>query len=151
MQNKTTGADRTGVLDEAYERLHQTGPEFEGWLSNHGPMATEALIRMGHGGQVHSWLDGYLPRLEELPRPTAPVFVTGDFNDRRRPFCALTRLGMRAANGRGQGRSCRPPPHAQIDWIFGPGDVSFGRYTSSRDALVRKTTDPPVVLAHVRG
>lgn len=73
MQNKTTGADRTGVLDEAYERLHQTGPEFEGWLSNHGPMATEALVRMGHAGQVHSWLDGYLPRLEELPRPTAPI------------------------------------------------------------------------------
>jgi hypothetical protein len=24
-----------GVLDEAYERMHRTGPEFCGWLSNH--------------------------------------------------------------------------------------------------------------------
>jgi len=23
-----------GALDEAYERLHATGPEFDGWLSN---------------------------------------------------------------------------------------------------------------------
>jgi hypothetical protein len=33
-------------LDEAYERLRNTGPEFEGWLSNHGPMAADALIRI---------------------------------------------------------------------------------------------------------
>jgi hypothetical protein len=31
-----------GTLDEAYERLHVTGPEFDGFLSNHGPMAAEA-------------------------------------------------------------------------------------------------------------
>lgn len=73
MRNDLTTADSTGVLDEAYERLHQTGPEFEGWLSNHGPMATEALIRMGHASDVHSWLDGYIGRLEELPRSIAPI------------------------------------------------------------------------------
>lgn len=67
------GTDRTGVLDEAYQRLHQTGPEFEGWLSNHGPMATEALVRMGYASRVHSWLDGYLDRLEDLPRPIMPI------------------------------------------------------------------------------
>ena len=30
------------VLDETYTRMHTTGPEFEGWLSNHGPMAADA-------------------------------------------------------------------------------------------------------------
>ncbi|MEU6072443.1 hypothetical protein [Micromonospora sp. NPDC047074] len=57
-----------GVLDEAYRRLHRTGPEYEGWLSNHGPMAVEALVRHGHGRGVHRWLDSYLRRLDELPR-----------------------------------------------------------------------------------
>ena len=38
-----------GTLDEAYERLHVTGPEFEGYLSNHGPMVVEAMVRGGHG------------------------------------------------------------------------------------------------------
>ena len=67
------GSSVTGTLDEAYERLHATGPEFDGWLSNHGPMATEAMVRHGHAGQVHRWLDGYMTRLEEFPRGTGPI------------------------------------------------------------------------------
>ena len=63
----------TGTLDEAYERLHLTGPEFDGWLSNHGPMAAEALVRHGHGDLVSSWLDGYMRRLEEFPLGTGPI------------------------------------------------------------------------------
>ena len=62
-----------GTLDEAYQRLHITGPEFGGWLSNHGPMAAEAMARRGHADQVHRWLDVYVRRLEELPRGTMPI------------------------------------------------------------------------------
>jgi hypothetical protein len=65
-----------GTLDEAYQRLHVTGPEFGGWLSNHGPMAAEAMARRGHAGQVHRWLDGYMRRLEDFPRGTAPIGVS---------------------------------------------------------------------------
>ncbi|MCX2969742.1 MULTISPECIES: questin oxidase family protein [Streptomyces] len=61
--------DTTGVLDEALERLHATGPEFDDWLSNHGPMAAEALVRHGAGRDVHRWLDRYGKRLEDAPRP----------------------------------------------------------------------------------
>jgi hypothetical protein len=57
----------SGILDEAYERLHHTGPEFQGWLSNHGPMAVDALLRMGQGDQVHSWISAYESRLEDRP------------------------------------------------------------------------------------
>ena len=67
------GSSATGTLDEAYERLHATGPEFDGWLSNHGPMAAEAMVRHGQAGQVHRWLDGYMARLEEFPRGTGPI------------------------------------------------------------------------------
>lgn len=65
--------DTDGTLDEAYERLHRTGPEFEGWLSNHGPMAVESMVRRGHAREVHPWLDSYVARLEELPRGTSPI------------------------------------------------------------------------------
>ncbi|MEH0938446.1 hypothetical protein [Micromonospora psammae] len=61
------------ILDEAYRRLHRTGPEFEGWLSNHGPMTVEALLRHGHHRSVHRWLDDYLRRLDELPRGLRPI------------------------------------------------------------------------------
>ncbi|WP_204013485.1 questin oxidase family protein [Sphaerimonospora thailandensis] len=62
--------DDTGMLEEAYERLHRTGPEFEGWLSNHGPMAVESMVRRGRARDVHRWLDAYMDRLEELPSGT---------------------------------------------------------------------------------
>lgn len=62
-----------GILDEAYERLHATGPEFDGLLSNHGPMVTEAMARRGQSDDVHRWLDGYVQRLEEFPRGIAPI------------------------------------------------------------------------------
>ncbi|MFF4170827.1 questin oxidase family protein [Streptomyces sp. NPDC001744] len=69
-----TGApDATGTLDEALERLHASGPERGGWLSNHAPMAVEALVRHGRASAVHRWLDQYEDRLEELPPPHAPV------------------------------------------------------------------------------
>ena len=67
----TTGA--TGTLAEAYQRLQVTGPEFDGWLSNHGPMAAEAMVRRGYAGNVQRWLDVYIRRLEEFPRGTVPI------------------------------------------------------------------------------
>ena len=62
-----------GVLDEAYQRLHATGPEFDGWLSNHGPMVAEAMARRGQADDVQRWLDFYVRRLEEFPRGTGPI------------------------------------------------------------------------------
>jgi len=70
------------ILDEAYERLHVTGPEFGGdeegnnGLSNHGPMAVEVLVRRGHEFDVPRWLDAYVPRLEKLPK--ASDRITGE-------------------------------------------------------------------------
>ncbi|MEV4638996.1 hypothetical protein AB0J80_16755 [Actinoplanes sp. NPDC049548] len=61
------------VLDEALQRLHHTGPERDGWLSNHAPMAAEALVRRNRAGAVHRWLDRYGSRLEERPRGVAPI------------------------------------------------------------------------------
>jgi hypothetical protein len=61
------------VLDESLSRLAATGPEFRGGLSNHGPMAAEAMIRLGRPGDVGPWLDSYIRQLEEPPRPTARI------------------------------------------------------------------------------
>jgi hypothetical protein len=62
-----------GVLDEAYQRLHATGPEFDGSLSNHGPMVAEAMARRGQADGVQRWLDCYVQRLEEFPRGAGPI------------------------------------------------------------------------------
>ncbi|WP_306334284.1 questin oxidase family protein [Streptomyces sp. KL118A] len=74
--NETTGdttVDATGALDEALERLHASGPERLGRLTNHAPMAVEALAAHGQAGAVHRWLDLYAPRLEEFPAAVEPV------------------------------------------------------------------------------
>lgn len=65
--------NHAGTLDEAYERLHRTGPEWGGNLANHGPMAAEVLARRGRSDQVNDWLDSYLSRLDEMPSPANPV------------------------------------------------------------------------------
>jgi hypothetical protein len=61
------------ILDEAYERLHDTGPEWGGNLSNHGPMAAEVLVRRGRADEVPGWVDAYVGRLDEMPAPTERV------------------------------------------------------------------------------
>ncbi|MEU4211044.1 questin oxidase family protein [Streptomyces sp. NPDC026206] len=63
----------SGTLDEALHRLHGSGPEFKGYLSNHGPMAVEALVRHGQAHTVHRWLDAYGARLEDVPGARTPI------------------------------------------------------------------------------
>ncbi|MEU7582314.1 questin oxidase family protein [Streptomyces sp. NPDC041068] len=65
--------DTTGTLDEALQRLHSCGPERLGRLTNHAPMAVEALAAHGQAGAVHRWLDLYAPKLEEFPARVAPI------------------------------------------------------------------------------
>src|SRR5215831_16131515 len=61
-------ASNADVIDEALGWIARTGPEFGG-LSNHGPMAAEAMVALGRSDAVLPWLDGYRKRLQ--PAPTA--------------------------------------------------------------------------------
>ncbi len=54
------------ALDEALEILKPYGPEYGGGLTNHAPMAVEALCALGRGDSVLSWVDEYRKGL--LPR-----------------------------------------------------------------------------------
>jgi hypothetical protein len=67
-------SDSESILMEAYQRFHETGPEWGGQhLSNHGPMAVEAMVRRGHADSVHRWVDDYTRRLEDQPRGLVAV------------------------------------------------------------------------------
>ncbi|MFF7964337.1 questin oxidase family protein [Streptomyces sp. NPDC007903] len=59
--------DETEILDEALERLHGAGPERMGRLTNHAPMAVEALVARGQAAGVHRWVGLYARKLEEFP------------------------------------------------------------------------------------
>jgi hypothetical protein len=64
------------ILDESLECFSGTGPEFRGGLSNHGPMAVEALMRLGRQDMALSWAAKYRERLEEVPSPVTPISRT---------------------------------------------------------------------------
>jgi len=58
----------SGILAEAYQRLHHAGPEWDdNSLTNHGPMTVEVMVRRGHAADVHPWVDAYVKRLDDLP------------------------------------------------------------------------------------
>ena len=61
------------TLDGALERFASRGPEFGPGLSNHGPMAAEALVALGRADAVEAWSEWYARRLEDpLPR-SSPI------------------------------------------------------------------------------
>lgn len=53
--------------DDVLDDLHATAPEFGGGLSNHGPMAMDALVALGREDRVASWTRHYAHVLELLP------------------------------------------------------------------------------------
>ena len=55
-------------MEEALEILKDYGPEFKGGLSNHGPMAVEALFKMKCYDDIIPWVNFYKERLEEHPK-----------------------------------------------------------------------------------
>ena len=75
------------VLLDALDRLRGTGPEFDGFLANHGPMAAEALVRLGAADAVPRWVDAYRPRLD-----AAPEVVRGIGDDDWRDHLGQARL-----------------------------------------------------------
>src|SRR6185295_14236026 len=54
------------------EIFAKTGPEYGG-LSNHGPMASEALVALGRSDAVIPWAERYKRRLQDRPEPHKPI------------------------------------------------------------------------------
>jgi len=65
--------EQSEILDEALEVLCDTGPEFGPGLSNHGPMAAEALFTLDRGESVLPWVEKYKSGLIDAPEATNPI------------------------------------------------------------------------------
>ncbi len=57
------------MLDEALTALAGFAPEYGAGFSNHGPMAAEALVRLGRGHDVARYVTAYRRHLEPAPGP----------------------------------------------------------------------------------
>jgi hypothetical protein len=61
-------------IDQALTMLAGCGPEFgPDGLSNHGPMAAEALCSLGRESDVEPWVEKYRRRLTERPSNVSPI------------------------------------------------------------------------------
>jgi hypothetical protein len=69
------------TFERAISRLSTTGPEIGGGLSNHGPMAVEALHHLGEDQAIAAWLDGYMPKLEPFPSASGRAPRLGQLED----------------------------------------------------------------------
>ena len=77
------------AFDEALSRFASTGPEFGGGLSNHGPMAADALVALGRSDAVDSWAEKYARRLLEHPESRNPISP----DEWREPLGDIARAG----------------------------------------------------------
>ncbi|GAA5150331.1 hypothetical protein GCM10023340_27240 [Nocardioides marinquilinus] len=78
-----------------------------------------------------------------------PVFWTGDFNDREKAFCDITRNSdlVSASGGTNAGGRCLPTKPMAVDWIFGSSETAWSDYSLDARYKIRKSTDHPLVLA----
>lgn len=129
-------------------RDRSTGQEAV-FVNVHNPADTRAFPRQAEWRAAAVRAEVNLVR--SLSAGGAPVFVTGDMNDRRHVYCAMTTsAAMRSASGAGTGADCQPSAHSGIDWIFGPEAIRFTDYTADRGPVRDGTSDHPFVVSRVR-
>lgn len=63
----------TEAMEDALVLLAPTGPEYDGRLANHGPMAAEALVELSRPEAVVPWVEKYRKRLHDHPPGTKPI------------------------------------------------------------------------------
>jgi hypothetical protein len=133
-----------------YVKLRSRANDKELWVLNvHNPATTP---RWGNNAR---WRAAAVRREIDLVRslrsaePDVPVIMTGDMNDRAAFFCPMAGSGVLTASngGSASGGGCSPPPATQIDWIMGTPGLEWSGYVVDRSALVRWSTDHPMVRA----
>jgi hypothetical protein len=79
-------AKGSAAMEAALEILAPTGPEYDGGLSNHGPMAAEALVTLGRHDEVVPWVERYRRQLDTHPSASRRIAssdwreVLGDYS-----------------------------------------------------------------------
>ena len=89
--------------------------------------------------------------VQQLAATGVPQLLTGDMNERDTWFCRITALtGLRSATGgTNDATGCHPSRPSGIDWILGSTGIRFTGTQRDRSALVRATTDHPVLVTRV--
>lgn len=87
-------------------------------------------------------------KIIELRKTGRPVFMTGDFNDRKEAFCPMTANKLTISPNSVPHSTCAFPAQSSIDWIFAAGQARFSTFKYDWSAKnSSKLTDHPIVSA----
>ena len=75
-EGRPTNSAGSEALDEALEMLSPYASSYRGGLSNHGPMAVEALTALGRDDLIEGWVENYRKRLESRPAASERIDAT---------------------------------------------------------------------------
>lgn len=131
------------LLDAALARIAQTGPEYGGGLSNHAPMAVEALHHLGHADAIAPWLDAYATKLEPRPQPRNHAPHLARLDD----WADWQRLFVRELDARGiAGTLVRWLPHLASGLFAG---ATHGLLRAAHAIRMLRTRDNPLRRAEL--
>lgn len=130
-----------------YVLLQNNATDEQVWFTNfHNPASSKK--RGNHAKWRAKATALEIALAKRLTADGTALVMTGDMNDKAANFCAVTKSTLYAAAGGSRGPGpCVLPAGAGIDWIYGSYDVQFSGYTKLRNALVKKTTDHPLIWA----
>jgi endonuclease/exonuclease/phosphatase family metal-dependent hydrolase len=118
------------------------------WVANfHNPASTKH-----HPDQQrfrNAATDKEIALVKRLEKKTGlPVVLTGDMNENAEYYKRMTAGTNLESSHKGPNGS--RPNDTGIDWIFGSPSVHFSGYDRSRDPLVKKASDHPIVVSNAK-
>jgi endonuclease/exonuclease/phosphatase family metal-dependent hydrolase len=127
------------VIDMPVVKLEHRASGKQAWFVDvHNPADTSTYHhQVGHRQEA---LRREQALLDELRATGLPVYLVGDFNDRKVAHDAITGDGRTTSAAPANGRQ-------EIDWIFGTGPARFTSYSADRGPEQTKTADHPIVVA----
>ncbi len=115
-------------------------------INVHNPASTSRYPNQGKWRTKALALERQL--MIDLRASGRPVFLTGDFNDRTKAFCAITTGKLAITPDSIPSMECAyPAKYYWVDWIFAAGQTRFTTLSVDTSTKPRRISDHPLVVS----
>jgi endonuclease/exonuclease/phosphatase family metal-dependent hydrolase len=115
-------------------------------INVHNPASTSRYPNQGKWRKQALAIERQL--IIDLRANARPVFLTGDFNDRDKAFCAITTGKLAITPDSIPSMECAyPPKYYWVDWIFAAGQARFTTLSVDTSTKPQRISDHPLVVS----
>ena len=115
-------------------------------INVHNPASTSRYPNQGKWRRLALARERQL--IIDLRATGRPVFLTGDFNDREKAFCAITTGKLAITPDSIPSMECAyPPKYYWVDWIFAAGQARFTTLSVDTSTRPNRISDHPLVVS----